>query len=66
MEAVAMAEELFGKRLNSTYKDDNRVGDHIWWVSDVSKFKAHYPGWDYRYGIRDIIREIGENVRERL
>ena len=38
----------------------NRIGDHIWWISDVRKFQSHFPGWSYRYGIRDILKEIVE------
>ena len=43
-----------------TYKENNRVGDHIWWISDVRKFKSHFPEWEYRYGIREILEEIVE------
>ncbi|MDB6139322.1 MAG: NAD-dependent epimerase/dehydratase, partial [Verrucomicrobiaceae bacterium] len=37
---------------------DNRIGDHIWWISDVSKFQQHYPGWQYRYDLRGILSEL--------
>ena len=43
-----------------TYEENNRVGDHIWWISDVRKFKSHFPEWEYRYGIREILEEIVE------
>jgi NAD(P)-dependent dehydrogenase (short-subunit alcohol dehydrogenase family) len=36
-------------------RDQTRIGDHIWWISDVAKFESHYPGWTRRYGIRDDI-----------
>ena len=58
IEAIVMCEQISGKRLAWTYKEDNRIGDHIWWISDVSKFQAHYPQWQYRYDLRDILREI--------
>ncbi len=58
LEAIALCEQISGKTLDWCYKEDNRIGDHIWWVSDVSKFQAHYPGWHYRYGIEEILREI--------
>jgi CDP-paratose 2-epimerase len=40
------------------YTDDNRIGDHIWWVSSVEKFKAHYPGWSLTYNVPAILEEI--------
>lgn len=64
-EAVAMAQEATGREMNLSWKEENRAGDHIWWISDTSKFQAHYPGWSYRYDIRAIIGEIAENLTER-
>ena len=58
LEAIQMCEEISGKKLEWTYKEDNRIGDHIWWVSDVSKFQSHYPDWKYKYGLREILEEI--------
>lgn len=58
MEAIAMCEEIAGKRLNFTYLDENRSGDHIWWIGDVRKFQSHYPEWRYEYDIRRILEEI--------
>ena len=60
LEAIKLCEEISGKKLDWTYKEDNRIGDHIWWVSDVRKFQAHYPGWKYRYDLDAILREIHE------
>jgi CDP-paratose 2-epimerase len=40
------------------YVEDNRIGDHIWWISDVRKFQADYPNWKYQYGITEILTEI--------
>jgi CDP-paratose 2-epimerase len=58
LEAIELCQEISGKKLNWTYVEDNRIGDHIWWVSDVRKFQAHYPQWKYRYDLRGILREI--------
>ena len=58
LEAIALCEEISGRKLDWTYVEDNRIGDHIWWISDVRKFQAHYPGWKYRYGLREIPEEI--------
>jgi len=60
LEAIKICEEVCGKKLNYEYIDKNRAGDHIWWISDVSKFKAHYPDWNLTYDIRHTIEEIFE------
>jgi CDP-paratose 2-epimerase len=65
-EAIAMAEALTGRPMQHSYKDDNRVGDHIWWISDVRKFQRMYPEWSYRYSIKDIMVDIHAGLTERL
>jgi CDP-paratose 2-epimerase len=65
LEAIALSEEITGTRLPSTYVDDNRRGDHIWWISDVSKFQQHYPSWKVEYDVPQILREIYELNVER-
>ncbi len=61
-EAIQLCEEISGRRLTWTYEEDNRIGDHIWWISDVRKFQQHYPRWEFRYGLREILEEIHEAV----
>src|SRR6266853_3136452 len=58
LEAIGLCEEISGRRLTWTYVDENRIGDHIWWISDVRKFQKHYPDWKFRYSLRDILDEI--------
>jgi CDP-paratose 2-epimerase len=58
LEAIRTGEALSGNKLDFTYVEDNRVGDHIWYISDVRKFQAHYPGWSYRYDLDGILGEI--------
>jgi CDP-paratose 2-epimerase len=58
LEAIAICEKISGKKMNWTYSETNRIGDHIWWISDVSKFQAHYPEWSYTYTITDILQNI--------
>ncbi len=62
LEAIQMCERLAGKKLNWTYQETNRIGDHIWWISDVRKFQAHYPGWTYRYDIQALMQDIYRGV----
>ncbi len=58
LEAIQLCEEISGRKLSWEYVEDNRIGDHIWWISDVRKFRAHYPDWNFRYGLREILEEI--------
>jgi CDP-paratose 2-epimerase len=60
IEAIDEIEIISGKKLRYSISEDNRIGDHIWWISDVSKFKSHYPDWDYKYDLRDILVQIIE------
>ena len=58
LEAAAIVEELSGHRLKAEYVDENRRGDHICYISDLRKLKAHYPGWDVEVPLREILRQI--------
>lgn len=63
LEGIQLCEEISGRKLNWRYEESNRVGDHIWWISDIQKFKNHYPNWDLTYNVKDILTEIfTENV----
>lgn len=66
LEAIKIAEKFSGKKLAYSYADQNRIGDHIWWLSDVSKFKKHYPQWNYQYDINTIIGDICAAMEKRL
>jgi len=61
LEAIAMVEKISGKKINWSYVDQNRIGDHICYISDLSKLKAHFPNWKISRSL-DMI--IGEMVRE--
>jgi CDP-paratose 2-epimerase len=58
LEAITLCQDIADKKLSWTYEESNRIGDHIWWISDTRKFKQHYPGWDLTYGVRDTLIEI--------
>jgi hypothetical protein len=45
--------------------DKNRTGDHICYISDLSKMRAHYPAWDITKGLEAIFQEIYEAWRGR-
>ncbi len=65
LEAIRMCEEIVGRKMNSTYAETNRIGDHIWWISDVSKFKSHCPKWDFKYSLEDILLQIHDEMSSR-
>ena len=58
LEAIKMCEQISGQKLNWKYEETNRIGDHIWWISDVRKFQSHYPNWKFRYDMSGILEEI--------
>jgi CDP-paratose 2-epimerase len=58
IEAIQLCQEIAGRDLKWTYAEANRVGDHIWWISDNSRFAAQYPGWHVEYDVPGILREI--------
>jgi CDP-paratose 2-epimerase len=64
-EAIEMCEKITNKKMNYEYSETNRIGDHIWWISDMSKFKKHYSGWNLKYNIHDILTQIFENTSNR-
>lgn len=58
LEAIRLGEAISGNKLDYTYVEDNRIGDHIWYISDVAKFQSHFPDWSYRYDLQGILLEI--------
>jgi CDP-paratose 2-epimerase len=58
MEAFDLAAAASGKKALTEYRDESRKGDHIWYISDVSKFQSHYPEWSYKYDLHGIIEDI--------
>ena len=60
LEAIAICEQITSRPMQWTYSDDSRAGDHIWWISDVSRFSTDYPGWQVEHDVREILTEIHE------
>lgn len=65
LEAIKICEELTSRPMNWSYVEDNRIGDHIWWIGDVRRFQSHYPGWRLTYDIRAMLAEIYAAMRQR-
>lgn len=60
LEAITLSEEITGNVFNYKYVDENRRGDHIWWVGDLSHFQSHYPEWKITYDVPHILQAIYE------
>ncbi|KXK30266.1 MAG: dTDP-glucose 4,6-dehydratase [Candidatus Brocadia sinica] len=65
LEATQIVRDFTGKEFECEITNSARIGDHIWWISDVRKFQNHYPKWNFKYGIRDIIKEIIDVLKEK-
>jgi CDP-paratose 2-epimerase len=58
LEAISLCEKIAGVELDWTLSDENRIGDHRWWISDLEPFKRDYPEWRITYDVDDVLREI--------
>jgi len=65
LEAIAKAEQLTGRKMNWKYVEQNRIGDHICYISDLTKFKSHYPNWELTIDLDEIFRQIMTDQRLR-
>jgi CDP-paratose 2-epimerase len=59
VEAIARIEQLSGQRISHVYSDRARKGDHICYITDLRKFKSHYPTWSITRSLDDILQENG-------
>jgi CDP-paratose 2-epimerase len=65
VEAIGKIETLTGRPMKWTYSEEPRAGDHIWWISDVRRFRSHYPDWNLTYDIDTTITEIHDSFVQR-
>ncbi len=66
MEAIKICEEITGNKMIYKYSDDNRIGDHIWYISNTNKFKTHYPAWNQKYNVTNILNQIFQSTTASL
>ncbi len=66
LEAFQLAEKFSNQKQVFNYIDENRVGDHICYISDLRKMKSHYPGWDVTISLEETIRQIVDAWRSRI
>ena len=64
IEAIKLCEEIAERELSWELSDQNRIGDHRWWISDLEPFMRDYPNWKITYGVEDVLREIHEQNAE--
>ena len=62
LEAIDLCESISGNKLHYDYIDEPRKGDHIWYVSDITKFKKDYPNWKVTYSTESILIDIHQNI----
>ena len=66
LEAFDLVSELTGKQVNWVYVDQNRIGDHICYISDLRKMKTHFPGWEITCSLPNILEEMVSAEQERF
>ncbi len=65
LEAIDLCQEITGNKINYSYSETNRIGDHIWYISDLSKFKGDYPNWDWKYDLKETLTEMFISIKMR-
>jgi CDP-paratose 2-epimerase len=65
LEAIGLCEQTAGREMQWTYAAENRAGDHIWWISDLTRFQTDYPEWRLEYDVPEILQEIYDANIER-
>jgi CDP-paratose 2-epimerase len=60
LEAIDRLERMTGRKLNWVYRDQNRKGDHICYITDLRKLRTHYPNWTITRSLNDILGEMVE------
>ena len=66
LESISMIEQKIGRSIDWTYDERNRRGDHICYISDLSKLQFHYPSWQLTYGLDDILNELIESEQAKI
>ncbi len=66
LEAFSLIESISGNKMNYTYSDAARLGDHICYYSNLRKMKAHYPDWDITKNVNDTFLEIYASWKNRI
>jgi CDP-paratose 2-epimerase len=65
-EAIDLCQSRTGKKMDVVYTENNRIGDHIWYISDTRKFQSHFPAWKQTYDLPRIVDEIFDSISARV
>ena len=65
IEAINLSQEIAGSELEWSYVEQNRIGDHIWWIGSNQRFEGHFPGWSLKHNVESILHEIHDANVER-
>jgi CDP-paratose 2-epimerase len=65
LEAITLCQQIAGRELPWTYEEKPRIGDHIWYVSDIGKFRRHYPAWQQQFDVAALLQDIHDQNVER-
>ena len=65
LEAIALCERISGRELDWTLSEEARIGDHMWWLSNLDAFRSDYPEWDIEIDLDQTVREIYESNLDR-
>lgn len=66
LECIDLIDEIAGYRVQWTYQERNRIGDHICYMSDLRKLKTHFPEWGITRSLREIVAEMVRAEEKRL
>jgi len=66
LEGIQLCEQITSNKMQYSYSETNRIGDHIWYISDMSKFRKHYPGWTWKYNLEDTLTQMFEEMKKRV
>jgi len=66
LECIDKIQEISGHEIQWTLGDDNRKGDHICYISDLSKLRRDYPGWDIRVSLDEILKQMIASEESKL
>ena len=67
LEAIDIINRIAGTNWHDyTISEHNRVGDHVWYISDLTKFKSHYPNWNITISLEETIKQMVEFEKNKI
>ena len=66
LEAIEICQNISGNKIEIDFSDSPRIGDHIWYISNLKKFKKSYPNWKFKYNLEKILTEIFDYQKKRI